>query len=888
MLVRTALPLLCVFFLSGASGLLYQVVWVREFGQFFGNTIQSAALVAGVFVFGLGMGALLAGRYADRSFARDPSSGLRLYAQAEVAIGVLGLGILALLPQLEPLSARISTYASGDHGWFELTFSSYLLRYGLAACLLTPITLLMGATLTLLVRFLVGTDVGNAGLRIGLLYGANTAGAAAACLSVDLWLIPAFGLSTTQTLAVAGNFLAAAGAWAILRNAGSARGESADPPHDAKRIPANGSVRWTAVALAASGFAGMGMEILWYRFFSNVHGSYRVVFSLLLFTILFGMWLGSTAAGAASRRYGGTRWGHPALLYGAVQIAFAASFLCLLYVHEHDVAAMLSAAGEVYDGSAGGLGVLYELRAMGAPIVAGVALPAFFMGFAYPLANANVQCDEERVGQHAGWLYLGNALGSIAGSLATGFVLLPSFGIKGSALVLAMCAVGACLPLALSAKVRSADRRFFALASAAGGTALVILLSWSRLPDNYFVLEPFRGKPGVAERLEEPWLLAAREGLTENVVVMDTPGEGKTLFTNGHPMSRSTVSAQRYMRAFVHVPLLHLEAPRNVLVICFGVGNTTHSASLHETVEHIEVADLSKNVLEHAHHFADTNHDVLLDPRVSVFVNDGRQHLRMREGPPLDLVTLEPPPLQFAGVNALYSREFYELVRTQLRVGGFITQWLPIRQLPETTVRSMVRAFVDVFPQAILLNGSREEYILMGRRDSAIVADPLVIAGRLAQQPAVAADLAAIEITNPTEFFGMFAADGATLIEATRHAEALRDDRPDMEYSRIWFGTTGMPGDLFDVSKIQKWCPNCLPPGSGAPTGLQDHLKLLGTFYAQVSSVASRSERSKRPARPTAWSARIGTSSYREALRRSPYLRSMRRVGMIPNYAALP
>ncbi|MEE3330707.1 MAG: hypothetical protein VX246_07540 [Myxococcota bacterium] len=124
MVVRTALPLLCVFFLSGASGLLYQVVWVREFGQFFGNTVQSAALVAGVFVCGLGMGALLAGRYADRSFARDPGSGLRLYAQTEIAIGVLGLGILALLPQLEPLSARMSTYASGDHGWFELTFSS--------------------------------------------------------------------------------------------------------------------------------------------------------------------------------------------------------------------------------------------------------------------------------------------------------------------------------------------------------------------------------------------------------------------------------------------------------------------------------------------------------------------------------------------------------------------------------------------------------------------------------------------------------------------------------------------------------------------------------------------------------------------------------------------
>lgn len=888
MLVRTALPLLAVFFVSGASGLLYQVVWVREFGHFFGNTVQSAALVAGVFVFGLGIGALLAGRLADRTFAKEPGSGLRFYAQVEVAIGLLGLLLLVLLPQLEPLSRWISSYARAENGWFELTFASYLLRYALAALLLTPITLLMGATLTLLVRFLVGNDVANAGLQVGLLYGANTAGAAAACLVVDLWMIPAIGLSATQGVAVLGNFLAAAAAWALLRNARASATPPSTPPHAGNEgAPlGNASVGWTSLALALSGFAGMGMEILWYRFFSNVHGSYRVVFSLLLFTILVGMWLGSMSAGAASRHLRGRRWGHPALVYGAAQLAFAASFLCLLYVHEHDVGAMVAAASRAY--GSGGLGVLYELRAMGAPILAGVALPAFFMGFAYPLANANVQSDSESVGRSAGKLYLGNALGSIAGSLATGFVLLPTLGVKGSALALALCAVATCLPLAASIPRTREQRARRALVAGAVVVAIASAAGWTRLPESYFVLEPFRNKPSVAERLREPWLLSAREGLTENVVVMDAPGEGKTLFTNGHPMSRSTVSAQRYMRAFVHVPLLHIDEPKNVLVICFGVGNTAHAASLHESVERIEIADLSKNVLDHAHYFADTNHDVLEDPRVSVFVNDGRQHLRMREGAPLDLVTLEPPPLQFAGVNSLYSREFYELAHAQLRSGGFVTQWLPIRQLPEATVRSMVRAFVDVFPNALLLNGSREEYILMGRKDAAIVATPRDIAAQLEQRGAVAVDLEQIEVTNLTEFFGMFAADADTLRKGTRDTQALRDDRPDMEYSRIWFGTTGMPGDLFDVSRIESWCPDCLSANRDAPEGLVEHLRLLGAFYAQVSSEDARAQRAGRPAPSALWTTRMSPSAYRNAMSRSPYLRGMRRVGMIPNYAGLP
>jgi spermidine synthase len=158
------------------------------------------------------------------------------------------------------------------------------------------------------------------------------------------------------------------------------------------------------------------------------------------------------------------------------------------------------------------------------------------------------------------------------------------------------------------------------------------------------------------------------------------------------------------MRALAHIPLLSMDEPRSALVIGFGVGNTTHAASLHPTMQRIEVADLSKDVLAAAGYFSDANGNVLENSRVSVFVNDGRQHLQIVEPESYDLITLEPPPIAYAGVAALYSRDFYSLAKTRLKPGGFVSQWLPAYQVPTSTTLAMIRAFIDVFPNAVLLS----------------------------------------------------------------------------------------------------------------------------------------------------------------------------------------
>ena len=235
----------------------------------------------------------------------------------------------------------------------------------------------------------------------------------------------------------------------------------------------------------------------------------------------------------------------------------------------------------------------------------------------------------------------------------------------------------------------------------------------------------------AAPAFDNERLLTRSEGLTEVVTVMDVSGRGRALLTNGHPMSSTARLSQRYMRALAHIPLLSIDNPETVLVIGFGVGNTTHAATLHPSIRRVEVADLSRGILAHSSYFKDVNGDVLNDPRVVVYVNDGRHHLQMQPAASYDLITLEPPPIGYAGVAALYSREFYALARTRLKPKGYISQWLPAYQVPTATTLAMIRAFVDVFPQAVLISGAEADLLLIGANDSRIEIDPARLAAAL-------------------------------------------------------------------------------------------------------------------------------------------------------------
>jgi len=880
-----ALVLHSLFFASGAAGLIYEVVWVRQFGTVFGSTVYSVALVTALFMCGLGLGGYAAGRFADASFREDPRSPLRWYGRAEFAIGALALALALLLPRLAPLAAQVSHYVPDETGFQRLSAASSFARYAIAAALLAPITLLMGATLTLLIRYTVGRDVDAAGWRISFLYAANTAGAALGCLLTDTALVPAFGLFGTQALAVGLNVVAGAGALALARADRSPRpaplaAETGGEPPGPSGGRWRAAAAFTGLALGLTGFASMGMQVVWFRHLVSVHGSLRTTFSMLLFVILTGIWTGSLIGSVCDRRLR-----RPLALFAMVIALFVVSALGALahfdayQVMLHRSALFLRSPPQTDFGWA-----LANHWAVLRPALLVVGLPILFLGAAFPLANAHVQRLAASVGRRAGALYLANTAGAVAGSLAAGFLLLPALGTQRATLVVvaaALLAVAALLCAQWSE--RAVSLRSSAVFAACFALPLAGLVAWARLPADFLLRHSLihlsqsaDGRLGVsADEALRP--LALREGVNETIAVMQYPDLSRGLFTNGHSMSNNSIDAQRYMRAFSHIPLLIHERPRTAMVMCFGVGNTLHSALLHP-LERVDLVDLSEDVLAHAHFFSETNRDALHDPRVRVFVNDARQHLRMTPPESYDLITGEPPPITQAGVVALYSREFFALARSRLRPGGLISYWLPIRQAAPDAARSLVQGFVSVFPDSVLLSGGQGELILLGRVGGPPQLDPELVRARLAELPEVAQDLHAVYLGRLQELFSTFVASSDTMRNATFSSPALTDDRPILEYStpsdkRVF----NLPANLFNVGDADTWCPKCLAPRDGPPDDAPEtyavHLALMRELYSLPAFLRARpGERQPAPRMPR------GEVAEAE-VRRSLFLRSVLGLG---------
>jgi predicted membrane-bound spermidine synthase len=820
-----------LFFLSGISGLIYQVVWVREFGNVFGATIQTTSLVVAIFMLGLGCGSVIVGRWSDRRYQRAPDSLLRPYGIIELVIAGLGAAIAIVLPRLHALAAVSSSYVRDSTGWFELSALSYIARGAIALALLGPSAVLMGGTLTLLIRHRVRDDVEHAsGWKIAVLYAVNTAGAAAGALLTDFALVPSFGLRNTQLVAVLLNLIAGVGALALARIPAPARktDRAAVGSREEQGTPQPVyPLAWTSLALMLCGFAAMGLEIVWLRRFTLLLGGFRAVFSLVLTIVLVGIGAGSLLGGYLDRRT--SRPAQALMLMQALLIASA--LLGLGWTSVEAIDAHRRAINATLTDLTPFARWMIELWYNARPMLIEVGVPALLMGCSFPLGNAVIQRTERAVGGRAGALYLANTIGAVCGSLVTAFVLLPAFGMQGSATALTLAAALAIAPLFLGTRAGGGVTTTSAVAALIPALiAAVAVVLWLRLPQDY-VLGRSLGGLSEGERL-----LTLREGVTEVIGVTEVQGRGRGLITNGHPMSSTALLDQRYMRALAHIPLLSMSAPTHVLVIGFGVGNSTQAATLHPSVECVEVADLSRDILGHAGYFRDANKDVLNDPRVGVYVNDGRQHLAMQPAAVYDLITLEPPPIAHAGVAALYSREFYALARSRLKAGGYLSQWLPAYQVSPETSLAMIRAFIEIFPQSVLLSGTQAELLLVGTNGAGIEIDPGRVSLALERAPAVAADLRRLDLGSVTEIVGTFVGSADTLARATRQSPPVSDDRPLQEYgvrSAIGSGTSGVPASIFELATAASWCPRCFDGETPAPVvaGLDTYLALLDDAY---------------------------------------------------------
>jgi spermidine synthase len=730
--VRLADDLLCaIFALSGAAALAFETLWFHQAGLAFGNGVWASSLVLAAFMAGLAVGNGLAARYGDR--LRAP---LRAFALLEAGVASSGLALVLLLPELTPLLARVLAPLS------DLPWALNTTRLAVAFVLLLLPSTAMGLGLPVLARVLEASGAAF-GPSLGRLYGWNTAGAVAGALLAGGLGIEVLGVRGTALAAAAGSLTAAIAAAGLVGPLAAA--SPAPPP------PSAGPGRWRA-AVFASGFALLALEVVWFRTLALCVVTRAEVFAWMLATVLAGLAGGGLAAGGALRRQPGAHR-HAATLAFAAAAATVASYGAL-----PPVAAWL---GPLKSGRAG------EVFALCAVLMLPVS--ALSGGF-FTLAGAGLRARLPGAARTAGTLTLANTLGATLGALTGGFLLLPALGVERS--VLALSALYALIGggLAWSAPLPRHEL------AAAGAVAIGALVAF-----------PFGSMDRHVRRAldryehDEHTRVTVHEGRLETLLWIENRFLGKPyyhrLLTDGYSMSATDVQARRYMKLYVVLPVAVHPALRRALLVSYGVGSTARALVDTGSLEHIDVVDLSSDILEMSRRAIPAGGTSPLDdPRVAVHVEDGRWFLHTTSQR-YDLITAEPPPPMLAGVVNLYTREYFSLLRDRLAEGGMVTYWLPLRALSDRSALAILGAFCDVFDDCSLWRGMGFDLMLFGTRGAR---GPVSERHFEAQwrDPVVGPELRALGFERPAQLGALFIAGADDLNAARAGVPPLVDDRP--------------------------------------------------------------------------------------------------------------
>lgn len=654
---------LLAFALSGVSALVYEVIWVRLLGDLFGHTAYAVQVVLAVFFGGLALGSFLSDRFRLR--ARDL---LKVYAAVEVVVAAVAL--------LLPLLVQLITPVYDAHAPLEIeTGGALLFRLALATLLLIVPTALMGATFPMVVKWQSARDRGRGG--IASLYAANTLGGALGAWASAFILMPLLGINYTLAAAALGN-LAAALLASTTRTGTPAEASGATPSFEDATAeagpPAIGALKVSGGFLAAllflTGFVAISLEVIWTRALDQVLSgtiySFATVLTVFLLGIAFGSWL---------YRKSLKRRAAP-LVFVTVEIILANYVVASLFFI-YFIPGVSARLGELLGLGFVRRGVILESLLSAFLLLA----PALCMGVIFPLLLDAARRGSGRA--PVGLLVAANTVGSVAGPLAAGFLLLPRLGLANSLLV----AAGLCAALAVVASFLLArGMRTWPLVASGAGLALVLLLL---SPRDIRVW----GNPG--DRLVD-----YREDPAASVSVVESGGhirERRLKVNNTYSLGggRGVFTERRQG----HLPMLLHPAPERVLVLGVGTGNTLGAVSLHRP-RRLLAAELIPGVLEMARrHFAVTNYRVLENPSARVVAADA---LRVARATPekFDVVIADLFHPWQAGVGSLYSREHFEAVRRALADGGLFCQWLPLYQLSEEDLKTVVRTFLAVFPES--------------------------------------------------------------------------------------------------------------------------------------------------------------------------------------------
>jgi spermidine synthase len=722
-----------------------------------GNTHYSIATVLTVFMGGLALGSFVGGKIIDREF--NP---LTAYAILEAGIGIYCLFIPLFIKFAFPLFQWI--YLNLGDSYTQTSLVRFLVCGGL---LIIPATF-MGATLPVLSK-LVSRDENFIGKDVGTLYSINTFGAVVGALASAFVFMRFLGVQATISVAAAANICIALLIYFIFKPPLKERLSYLAPPSKEEGTSLQNRDLFILLSFAISGLAALVYQVAWTRILSLLLGSSVYAFSLILAVFIFGLAVGTvTTSNLLDRiRYLIKSFGITQIIIGLSSLFTIPLFGRIPFVNRW-----------VYEN----LGQQFQLM-QGANFITILGLlfiPTFFMGAQFPIVIKILATKLETVGQNVGRVYAFNTVGAIIGSFLAGFVLIPTLGIQATifSMVFLNVLLGITL-LALGSQL-SFNWKIYGLPGVF--IFCVFIANWIAPWDKSVISSgsfmPYRIGDLKEAELKKNKILFFKEGV-HTTVTTELSASGNIFLRVNGKTDASLALDMRTQLLSGYLPMLFHENPKSALVIGQGSGITLGAVEQFP-VDKINLVEISPAVIEGSRFFDPFNHDALNDERLSILLEDGRNHIALSKNS-YDVIVSEPSNPWISGVGALFTVDFFDLLKKRLNPGGLACIWVHTNMSPDS-FKSIIRSFTEKFPfvtmwesiagDDYLLIGSEQEYRLSFEKAQKYLINE--ITGK---------DMANIGIRNVPDLMSLMIMSRPKLVEFSKNTTLHTDDNSYLEFN---------------------------------------------------------------------------------------------------------
>src|SRR5450432_3183143 len=798
------LPLLLLLFAgSGCSALIYEIVWYQLLQLAVGATSVSMGVLLATFMGGLCLGSIGLPRFV--SSRQHP---LRVYAYLEIGIGVFGVLVLLSLPLVQRVYI-----AGAEHG-----MPGMLLRGFIAAVCMLPPTVLMGAALPAVVRWIQSTPEGVSWW--GLLYGGNTAGAVFGCLLTGFYLLRIYNTATATYVAAAINLSVGLISFWLSAYLPARLGAVAIP---AAQAAASTPSRWPVyVTIAISGATALGAEVVWTRLMGMLLGSTVYVFSIILAVFLIGLALGATAGSWLVEIV------RPRLALGWCQILLTLGFAWTAYMIADSLPYWpinpLLAISPWHTFQ------LDLVRCLWA-----ILPPAVLWGASFPLACAALASEgagpgpslaSQDSGRVVGGVYAANTFGAIVGALAVSLVLVPWIGTQDSQRVLLALTAASALFMLVPYVVENRSMPVAALAAVSMLGAGLLVRGVDAIPGEVIAY----GRR-IAISANNSKILYTAEGINSSVAISQWNDGAFEVDVNGHVEATTEPYDMKLQRMVGHLPGLLHPHPQSVLGIGFGAGVSAGTFTRYPGIEKITICEIEPVIPPTStRYFGKQDYEVMNNPKTHIVYDDAR-HFVLTTKETFDIVASDPLDVFVKGTAALYTKEYFEAVKRHLNPGGLFSLYVPLYESDERTVKSELATFMAAFPNGTVwantVNGSGYDLVFLGQAGALTInLDELQDRLNRPDYAPVAQSLREIGINSPEDLLSTYAGQKSDLGAWYAGVELNLDRDLRLQYMGGW----GINSRLEDVIYRQMLQYRRAPRNlfTGSPRRVQTLLYSLG------------------------------------------------------------